>query len=608
MKILFPLFVFVITLIIYSATGFPGLTYTDNGELAAVAVTLGISHPTGYPLFTILSHLWTYLPLGLEKITQLNLLSAFFVSISAVLVYYNSKLIFDNFKDNEGKDNEGLGNYILSTSIALCYAFGGLIWEQSASLEVYSLHFLFLNLIIFFSLRLYFNYNENNLLLLFFILGLSFSNHLTTILIIPSLIFLLFFDSRMKFRRLDKKVYIYGFALFFIGLSLYLYLPIRANMQPIFNWGDVSRGWDKFLYHVQGKQYQVWMFTGSDAIKANLAKLPLMVYQQFLVLIPFIFIGLFSSFRKSKFLFVFLLLAGVTTIIYSSNYTIHDIDPYFALMVISFLYISLFAIIDIYHKFKNIVYVSILFPIILLAYNYQRNDFSEKDIVNQFTTNLVDNLDSNAIIISSQWDFWASAFWYKQQVENYRRDVILIEKELLRRTWYPEQLFRWYPELESSRKERDEFLFHLHKFEKEESYDVYGIQSTFIEMLKSFVNKNIDSRPIYFTYDILQTEQELLKTYVLKPEGFAYRVYKIENPNHSSKMSDLDIESILKNKNEYNNHLDKGLFEMLTITYINFARYYMGKDDFTNAYKAIEIALKIDPENTFAKQIYQQIR
>ncbi len=603
MKILFPIFVFLITLIIFSATGFEGLTYTDNGELAGVAAKLGISHPTGYPLFAILSHLWTYLPLGLKLIHQLNLLSAFFVSLSAVFVYFNSKMIFDNYIINND-----LYNSIISTSFALSYSFGSLIWEQSNSLEVYSLHFLFLNLLIYFSLKLYFNYSEKNLLILFFITGLSFTNHLTTILIIPSLLVLLLFDNKLKLRKLDNKTYLIGFLLFLLGLSLYMYLPIRSSMNPVFNWGDVSRGLDKFLYHVQGKQYQVWMFTGSQAIKDNLAKLPLMIFEQFLFIIPFILIGIVSIFKKSKFLFSYFFLAAIVTIIYSSNYTIHDIDPYFALMIISFLYISIFSMIDLHKKFKNIVYVSLLFPISLVVFNYQSNDVSKKDIIPQFTVNLVDNLDSNAVVLSSQWDFWVSAFWYKQQVENYRKDVVLIEKELLRRTWYSEQLFSWYPDLEPSRKEKDAFMLHLQKFENEENYDAIGIQKTFIEMLKSFVDKNIDKRPVYFTYDILQTERELLNSYILKPEGFAYRVYKNENPNHSTKMNTLDIESIIKNKNMYNNHLDNGLFEFLAITYINFARYYIAREDFKSAYKAVQIALRIEPDNVFAKQLYEKIR
>ena len=43
----------------YAITMAPGLMYTDSGELAAACTTLGVAHPTGYPLFTLLGHVWT---------------------------------------------------------------------------------------------------------------------------------------------------------------------------------------------------------------------------------------------------------------------------------------------------------------------------------------------------------------------------------------------------------------------------------------------------------------------------------------------------------------------------------------------------------------------
>jgi len=584
-------------------TGYQDLTFTDNGELAASAVTLGISHPTGYPLFIILSHIWSIIPLGLTKIHQLNLFSALFASLSSVVVYFTTALILKNKSKIEELKLE-----LVAMKFALVYSLGNLIWQQSNSLEVYSLHFFFLNLMIFLSFKLYFNFDIKILLTLFFTLGLSFTNHLTTILIVPSLLFLLIFDNKFKLRKLDKKVYLYGFSLFLIALSIYAYLPIRSSMDPLFNWGGVSRSFDKFMYHVQGKQYQVWMFTGSEAIKENLAKLPEMIFNQFQLLILMIIPGLYFAFKKSKYMFVFLMLATLVTIFYSSNYIIHDIDPYFGLMVIGLLYFGVYGFLLTYEKYKSKAYLLSFMIIPLIVFNFPKNDYSEKDIVPQFTTQLVDNLDSNAVVISAQWDFWVSAFWYKQQIEGYRKDVILIEKELLRRTWYPKQVFKWYPELGSSKLERDKFLVHLEKFEKEENYDVNGIQITFIKLLKSFIDNDINKRPVYLTYDILQTEQQLTKDYFLKPEGLAFRVYKLDNPLHETKFENINIEAFLKNKADNNNHLDAGIFDFLTVTYINYSRFYMGKGNLVSANKCIDIALQIDPENVMARQMKEQIR
>ena len=54
---------FCISLAVYIKTLAPGVTFTDSGELAVDCITLGVAHPTGYPLFTILGHLWTLIPI-----------------------------------------------------------------------------------------------------------------------------------------------------------------------------------------------------------------------------------------------------------------------------------------------------------------------------------------------------------------------------------------------------------------------------------------------------------------------------------------------------------------------------------------------------------------
>jgi uncharacterized membrane protein len=54
----------------------PTVTFWDAGEFIAAAKTLGIPHPPGTPLFTLIAHVWgTLVPVG-EYAVRLNLLSA----------------------------------------------------------------------------------------------------------------------------------------------------------------------------------------------------------------------------------------------------------------------------------------------------------------------------------------------------------------------------------------------------------------------------------------------------------------------------------------------------------------------------------------------------
>ena len=53
---------FVFFFIIYLFTCQRDIGFTDAGELAGACQSLGIAHPTGYPLFTIIGSLWAHIP------------------------------------------------------------------------------------------------------------------------------------------------------------------------------------------------------------------------------------------------------------------------------------------------------------------------------------------------------------------------------------------------------------------------------------------------------------------------------------------------------------------------------------------------------------------
>ena len=68
----------VAALAVYLFTLAPGLTFIDSGELATVTSVLGIAHPTGYPLFTLIGWVFAHFPAGSEPIVRLNAMAALF--------------------------------------------------------------------------------------------------------------------------------------------------------------------------------------------------------------------------------------------------------------------------------------------------------------------------------------------------------------------------------------------------------------------------------------------------------------------------------------------------------------------------------------------------
>jgi len=74
--------VFLISFAVYCLTLSRTVLFIDSGELAWVSASLGIAHPTGYPLYTLLSHLFTFIPF-VEPIVRVNLFSALVTAASA---------------------------------------------------------------------------------------------------------------------------------------------------------------------------------------------------------------------------------------------------------------------------------------------------------------------------------------------------------------------------------------------------------------------------------------------------------------------------------------------------------------------------------------------
>src|SRR3990167_7978470 len=90
---------FFVPLIFYILTLSPTVNFGDTGELITASATLGIPHPPGSPIWVLLSHLFTYIPLG-SIAYRVNLSSAFFVASSSLILYLLSEIILKHLIEN----------------------------------------------------------------------------------------------------------------------------------------------------------------------------------------------------------------------------------------------------------------------------------------------------------------------------------------------------------------------------------------------------------------------------------------------------------------------------------------------------------------------------
>lgn len=221
---------------VYLRTLAPTITYGDSPELAGAAVTLGIPHPSGYPLYMLLGHAWSRLfPFG-DPGWRLNLLSALLGAAAVALMTALFQRVCRSWPG--------------SIFGALVFAFSPFFWDQCLVTEVYALHVLLQSAILYFWLRWREGGRFADLALLAGCFGLGFTHHLMTVLLVPLLLFPM---ANPQLRAAPRRILL----LLVLGaapLLLYLYLPLVSSGLPAFNWGKPDN-LNRFLLHVTGAQY-----------------------------------------------------------------------------------------------------------------------------------------------------------------------------------------------------------------------------------------------------------------------------------------------------------------------------------------------------------------
>lgn len=608
-------FSFTIPFSLYVLTLSPSVTFTDSGELAAACASLGVAHPTGYPLFIILGFLWSSLPLPVPIIFKLNLFAAFCTALAS-MIFFELTLFFLSVvqertsqspkeakatkkkKSNRKSESpfvplERETLVLIALATSLLFAFSRTIWAQATAIEVYSLHLVMLTLSILLFLRFTLAKEPQlkSVLIWALILGLGFTNHLTMILLAPAMIY--FYFQRFGFTK-EAFVRIAMMSIpFALGLSVYLYLPIRSAMYPEFNWGEVHREFDKFFYHVSGKQYQINLFNGNWEPQAKMF-ISLLPFELAFVGILLAIYGAVRLYQVERSLAWFMMLLVFGSALYAVNYNVHDADTYFLLTFLALILLVGMGVLFLAQRRKAVATIFLLLPLIAIAINFNHNNKRNETLVLDYTKTMLESLEPNALVLSAQWDYFCSAFWYLQHFEGYRPDVVMIEKELLRRTWYVRKVQRELAEVSANSKpEIDAFLEDLERFESGEPYDKIRIQARWTAMLNSFIEKNIDKRPVYLTLDVVQTEPEVGQAYRKVPQGFALRLSKQDTLLPMGSFQHLSSFVSASPRN----HLEEGILQTAAAQLSNAARYAHAHG---NTNEAVRLA-------TLSQQIRQRL-
>jgi hypothetical protein len=602
----------------------PSVSFIDSGELATVCIKLGIAHPTGYPLFTLLGHIFSFIPFP-EAVFRLSFMCCVLSSLAVSLFFNMLVFIFRDLNLSSKKDSsvkyssaKGLDDlviYIISLFSSAILAFSITFWNVANSLEVYSLHAFFIIAIMFVILKashLTFrndNQKEKYWILFGFLVGMTFSNHMSSLFLSLGCIYLYFSVNGFS-KESFKRLAVLG-IFFIIAFSIYIYYPLRADNLWI-SWG-YPKNWDNFIRHISGKQFSVWMFSSTEVTSKQFSYF-IKAFPKEFYYFPLILsiIGIIEIFKSQRRFFYFTLLLFAFNVFYAINYDIHDIDTYFLLAyIINTIWIA-FGILFIVKKFKNnklqISIAFIIIPVIILFANYNENDESDNYYVKDYTMNVFNSAPGKSLIISSQWDFFVSASWYYQMVYGMRPDLVIIDKELLRKTWYIRHIKIHYPEIfERSKTEFENYLRELLKFEMNtkrytspqtelDKQDLLKINNDFMTLLNCLVDKNYNDYAIYSTSEIEQNNiEKFAKEYTRINEGVLYRLSKDKSLPVTP---EPDLQYKISNKKDYYHSF---IMNSYFTYYIQRANYLMNKSEFDKAEMLLQKAVELNPQD---KNIY----
>ncbi len=473
----------IISFIIYYLTAFRTVTWWDSGEYSLAAATLGVAHPPGCLLGTILGWIVVKLAVCGSAAFSLNLFAGLVASLTAIIVgiiggfYLNRNLSLVTFSAG--------GNGFLAAATGaivggLTLAFSETFWLYATKFTPYIFTVLFTALIIWAMIKWAECKGGRDvywLLIITLLFGLDFSVHRTNLLMAPGLIvWMLIFKARTF---LSWRTWLFGIIGLAAGLAFHLLVIPMAAAKPFLNASapdTLSGFWDYvalkqlgggFLVQFFPRKAAFWDVQVMDYLRAFSAnffswKGPVPI----IGVLPGIFgiIGLIGSWNKNRRLaaglIVLFLLTSLGAIFYfniPANFFRSLFRHYMPSFVIFTVWIvfglgSLIrAMIGLSDKSGRAVWITVLILLAVLPgyqilRNYNRLDGSGNYFAHDYALNIMNNLPQNSILITFG-DNDTFPLWYYHIVEGVRPDITILNNSLLNTAWFIRETMYREPDL-----------------------------------------------------------------------------------------------------------------------------------------------------------------
>ena len=234
----------LVTLLLYVRTAAPSVAtlFDDSLEFQVVIPLLGVPHPPGYPLYTLVGKLWTVVFPWRDAAFRLNVLSALFAALMWIPLAW---LLCRSTRSCWG-GMVAAGVFILSPTL----------WAQSTIAEVYTLHLLLMAGVLYVGYRLLSDEPARWSVVGAFLFGLGLAHHRMIVLLLPPWLYWLWY-RREAFPRTWR---IWGRMLLagLLPLLLYAYIPLIGARVGSLD-GTYVNTWTGFWNWVLARAYRVFL-------------------------------------------------------------------------------------------------------------------------------------------------------------------------------------------------------------------------------------------------------------------------------------------------------------------------------------------------------------
>jgi hypothetical protein len=410
--------VFAIALVVYLRTILPGVSVGDWAEMQWIPAQLGIPHPTGYPLYVLLGKAFSLLPIG-SLAFRAELLSA----VAAAAAAGTAVLIAGRLGVRP----------VIAFAAGLSLAFTGELWLEATYSEMNGLHLLLMAALIHRALVWRAERRDRDLQLGALLVGLSISNHLLALTVVPIVIIFVLVDARSRLR--ERPILIAQAAgLIVLGLTPYLFLPIRGLFGPATIYGKFLT-WQGISSLVTGADLRSQMhFTSAGNFVKTWSDVP-DVLAQFrdrsnLAFVVGGLIGAGVQAVRDRWLFAMLGLIVVVNIFFFANY-VGDLDHYLLVTWLAFaiwLAIALEASVGWLERHvandsvaRNAAILALVLPMAILGTNWATYDESQNHVGEEFARSVLAALPQDTVLLT-YWDA-LTTLGYVHCIDGQRPDV-----------------------------------------------------------------------------------------------------------------------------------------------------------------------------------------